>query len=221
MTKTVTAAISSIPAQEWTTIRYPQAIWDEQEQRWISDAEIAEVPFTAFTGRRRAEHVTARLIVRRVRRLNPATAPTGHRGHGEQGELFAAYRYHAAFTDSPLPLPDAESCHRGHAVIEQVIADLKNSALAHLPSGRFTANAAWLVLAAIAFNLTRAAGALASAAHARARTGTIRAQLIHTPARIARSAGRLLLHLPTDWPWQPALDELFTHALHDPIPTAA
>ena len=222
MTATVTAAIGSIPAQEWTTIRYPQAIWDEQEQRWISDAEIAEVPFTAFTGRRRAEHVTARLIVRRVRRLNPATAPTGHPGHGGhgghggQGELFAAYRYHAAFTDSPLPLPDAETCHPGHAVIEQVIADLKNSALAHLPSGRFTANAAWLVLAAIAFNLTRAAGALASAYHARATTATIRAQLITVPARLARSARRLLLHLPADWPWQPAWQRLFTAASTGP-----
>jgi hypothetical protein len=36
----------------------------------------------------------------------------------------------------------------------------KASALAHLPSGKFTANAAWFVLTVIAFNLTRAAGAL-------------------------------------------------------------
>ena len=51
----------------------------------------------------------------------------------------------------------ADKTHRGHAIIEQVHADLKNSALAHLPSGKFTANAAWLVLAVMAFNLTRAA----------------------------------------------------------------
>jgi hypothetical protein len=220
MTKTVTAAISSIPSGGWTAIRYPQAIWDEAEQRWISDAEIAEVPFTAFTGRRRAEHVTARLIVRRVRRLNPATTPTGHPGQGEQGELFAAYRYHAAFTDSPLPLDDAETCHRGHAVIEQVIADLKNSALAHLPSGKFTANAAWLVLATVAFNLTRAAGAAASTVHARATTATIRTQLINVPARIARSARRVLLHLPADWPWRGAWQHLLTTASTGP-PAAA
>ena len=74
----------------WTPIRYPNAVWDDEEQRWVSDAEVAEVAFTAFTGRRQAEHVTARLIVRRVRRLNPASAP----GAG-QGELFTAYRYHA------------------------------------------------------------------------------------------------------------------------------
>jgi hypothetical protein len=93
-------------------IRYRNAIFDQAEQRWISDAEVAEIGFTVFTGRRRTEHVTARLIVRRVRRLNP-----GHRGPGaEQGELFAAYRYHAVFTDSPQPMLDAESTHRDHAM---------------------------------------------------------------------------------------------------------
>ena len=66
------------------------------------------------------------------------------------------------FTDSPLPMLDAEADHRRHAVIEQVIADLKDGPLAHLPSGNFIANSAWLVLAVIAFNLLRAAGALAS-----------------------------------------------------------
>ena len=70
------------------------------------------------------------------------------------------------FTDSPLVMLQAEADHRRHAIIEQVIADLKNGPLAHLPSGRFNANGAWLVLAAMAFNLTRAAGALASPFHA-------------------------------------------------------
>jgi hypothetical protein len=87
--------------------------------------------------------------------------------------------------------------------------------------GVFTANAAWLICAAISHNLTRAVGALASAFHARARIGTIRAHLIHAPGRIARSAHRLALHLPRHWPWQPSLDELFRQALHDPLPTAA
>ena len=215
MTATVRRAITGIGEHGWTPIHYPNAIFDDDEQRWISDAEVAEVAFTAFTGRRKTDHVTARLIVRRVHRLNPIDVPTG------QDEMFAVYRYHAIFTDSPEPMLDAEATHRDHAIIEQVIADLKDSALAHLPSGVFTANAAWLICATIAFNLTRAAGALASARHARARTGTIRAQLIHTPARIARSAGRLVLHLPTDWPWQPGLDQLFRRALHDPLPTAA
>ena len=172
--------------------------------------------FTAFTGRRKTEQVTARLIVRRVPRLNPAAAPAG-----KQGELFAVYRYHAVFTDSPESMLAAEATHRDHAVVEQVIADLKNGPLAHLPSGVFTANAAWLVCAAMAHNLTRAAGALAGAHHRRARTGTVRVQLIATPARIARSAHRQVLHLPHGWPWEPGLDELFRRALHDPLPAAA
>jgi hypothetical protein len=214
-TPTVTRAITTIPDTAWAPIRYPNAIWDDDEQRWISDAEVAEIEFTAFTSRRKSEHITASLIVRRVRRLNPKTVPAG------QGEMFAVYRYHAIFTDSPEPMLHAEATHRDHAIIEQVIADLKDSALAHLPSGRFTANAAWLACAAIAHNLTRAAGALATTFHARARTGTIRAHLIAVPARLARSAHRLVLHLPQHWPWEDGLDELFRHALHDPLPTAA
>ena len=211
----VASAITTIPDDAWTPIHYPNAIWDDQEQRLVSDAEVAETTFTAFTSRRRGEHVTARLIVRRVRRLSPATVAAG------QTEAFAVYRYHAVFTDSAEPMLAAEATHRDHAIVEQVIADLKDSALAHLPSGVFTANAAWLACAAIAHNLTRAAGALATAFHARARTATLRAQLINTPGRIARSAGRLILHLPRDWPWEAGLDELFRRALHDPLPAPA
>jgi hypothetical protein len=76
-TATVTRAITTIAEQDWVAIRYPNAIFDHDEQRWISDAEVAEIGFTAFTGRRTTEHITARLIVRRVRRLNPATVAAG------------------------------------------------------------------------------------------------------------------------------------------------
>src|SRR3954454_4220665 len=160
LTPTVVAAITAIPDAAWVPIRYPNAIYDEQEQRWVSDAEVAEVGFTAFTGRRKTEHVTARLIVRRVRRLNPKHVPPG------QTEAFAVYRYHALFTDSPESMLAAEATHRDHAIVEQVIAELKNGPLAHLPSGIFTANAAWLVCAAMAHNRARAAGALAGGRHA-------------------------------------------------------
>jgi hypothetical protein len=215
LTPSVIRAITSIDEQAWTPIRYPRAIYDQDEQRWVSDAEVAETTFTAFTGRRHREHITARLIVRRVRRLNPATVPPG------QAEAFAVYRYHAVFTDSAEPMLAAEATHRDHAIVEQVIAELKNGPLAHLPSGVFTANAAWLACAAIAHNLTRAAGALAGGRHRRTRTATIRTQLIHTPARIAHSAHRQVLHLPRDWPWETGLDELFRRALHDPLATPA
>ena len=112
----------------------------------------------------------------------------------------------------------ADKTHRGHAIIEQVHADLKNSALAHLPSGRFTANAAWLVLAVIAFNLTRAAATLTKTTLTKATTGTIRRRLISVPARIATSARRLTLHLPIAWPWQQAWTQLFTQTCGPPCP---
>jgi len=190
----VRKAIAAIDDDAWTTIKYTNAVFDEAQQRWISDAEVAEIPYTAFTSKRKDQQITARLVVRRVKDMNP----------DNQSELFTAYRYHAVFTNSPLPMLAAESAHRAHAIVEQVIADLKNGPLAHLPSGQFWANSAWLVCAAIAFNLTRAAGTLAGALHARATTGTIRAQLINVPARLARSARRLTLHLPAAWPWQHA-----------------
>src|SRR5664280_308686 len=215
----VSTAIASIRADAWTPIHYPNAVWDEAEQRLISAAEIAEVPFTAFTSRRTADHISGRLIVRRVKRLNPtAKTVTSVAGGDRQGELFALYRYHAVFTDSPLPLVQAEKTHRAHAIIEQVHADLRSGPLAHLPSGSFAANSAWLVLAAIAFNLTRAAGCLASAFHAKATTGTIRAQLINIPARLARSARRLRMHLPQHWPWEQAWSQLFQATLAPPRP---
>jgi hypothetical protein len=215
LTPTVVKAITCIDEQAWTPIRYPNAIYDEAEQRWVSDAEVAEVAFTAFTNRRKSQHVTARLIVRRVRRLNPQHVPAG------QTEAFAVYRYHAVFTDSPESTLAAEATHRDHAIVEPVIAELKNGPLAHLPSGMFTANAAWLACAGIAHNLTRAGATLAGGRHARARTATIRSQLIHTPARLAHSAHQQVLHLPRDWPWEPGLDELVRRALHDPLPAAA
>jgi hypothetical protein len=211
MNPAVKKAIAAIADDAWTAIRYPQAVWDDEGQCWISDAEVAEMSFTAFTSRRKADHVTARLIVRRVKRLNPAPVPAG------QGELFTAWRYHAVFTDSPQPMLDAEQTHRQHAIIEQVHADLKAGPLAHLPSGSFAANSAWLVLAAIAFNLTRAAGALASGFHARVTTATIRAQLINIPARLARSARRLRLHLPHNWPWETAWSQLFDATCGPPV----
>jgi len=221
MNPAVSKAITSIDELAWTPISYPNAVWDDDEQRLISDAEIAEVPFVAFTSRRKTEHITGRLIVRRVKRLNPVnTSKTSSAktagAVAEQQELFAAYRYHAVFSDSPLTLVQAEKTHRAHAIVEQVIADLKSGPMAHLPSGSFMANSAWLVLAAIAFNLTRAAGCLASAFHARATTATLRAHLINVPARLARSARKLRLHLPQHWPWEPAWTQLFDATLGPP-----
>src|SRR6185436_1658366 len=95
---------------------------------------------------------------RAVDRPPSQTAQPEIRPHRGQDELFAVYRHHAVFTNSTEPMLLAESHHRDHAIVEQVIADLKSSAMAHFPSARMTANAAWLTCAVIAYNLARAAG---------------------------------------------------------------
>ena len=119
-----------------------------------------------------------------------------------QDQLFATYRYHAFFTTvdaDTLGTVAADKLHRQHAVIEQVFADLKAGPLAHMPSGKFQANAAWLVTAAITHNLLRTAATLAGGRLARARAVSIRQKIINIPARIAHRARRFILHLPTHW----------------------
>jgi hypothetical protein len=188
----IRAAIASIGEDAWTPIRYPHAVWDDQLGCWISDAEVAETEYTAFA-KKKGQAVTARLIVRRVRDQNRKAA-------AGQDELFPAWRHHAVFTDSPFELIQAEGQHRGHAVVEQVFADITSGPLAHLPSGVFAANAAWLSIAAMAHNLVRAAGALASPPFAKARAATVRRDLIAVAARTARHGrGHLTLHLPGGW----------------------
>ena len=213
MDPAVKAAIASIPEDAWTAIKYPRAIWDDQLRAWVSDAQVAEVPYTAFASKK-GQAVTARLIVRRVRDQN-AKAGDG------QGELFPAWRYHPVFTDSPFQLAQAEEQHRDHAVVEQVFADWTDGPMAHLPSGSFAANAAWLTCAAISCNLIRAAGCLASAFHARARGATIRRDLIDVAARAARHGrGHLTLHLPQDWHRQSQWLSLFEAACGPPARAA-
>jgi Transposase DDE domain group 1 len=147
--------------------------------------------------------VTARLIVRRIRRDDPAQVPG-------QEELVPTHRYHAVFTDSPYTLVQAEAQHRQHAIIEQVNADLIAGPLAHLPSGQFPANDAWLTCAAITHNLIRAAGHLAAGPWSTARPATIRTRIINVAARLAHRARTIHLHLPEYWPWQAAFDNLHT-----------
>ena len=188
----IRVAIAAIGDGAWTAIRYPRGIWDDQLGAWISGAEVAEAEYTAFASKK-GQAVTARLIVRRVRDLNKKAA-------GGQDELFPVWRYHAVFTDSPFVLLQAEGQHRGHAVVEQVFADVTSGPLAHMPSGVFAANAAWVAIAAMAHNLLRAAGALASLPFAKARAATIRRDLIAVAARTARHGrGHLTLHLPEGW----------------------
>ena len=205
LNKSVATAIATIDDTAWVPIVYPNAITDPDTGELISSAEIAEVAYTAFTSHGPTRQVTARLIVRRVPERN-----TKKLAAAAQDGLFEVWRYHALFTNQTAPLVEAEKTHRGHAVIEQVFADLKAGPLAHLPSKSFNANGAWLAITTIAFNLTRAVGVAAGGRYARAETATIRAHLIHTPARIATSARRVRLHLPTRWPWAASWQRLWT-----------
>ena len=215
MDPAIKRAITNIPDTAWQTIEYTDAVFDEATSTWVSKAEVAETVFTAFSSRKKVEQITGRLVVRRVPELNPKTADG-------QETLFDTHRHHAFFTTVDAEVLDtvaADKTHRKHAIIEQVNADLKDSALAHLPSGVFAANSAWLVAAVMAYNLTRAAGVLAAGPLGKARTGTIRRKLIHVPARIASSARRIRLHLPEAWPWQTPWQALFDHLYPPPQPT--
>ena len=165
-------AIEAIDADQWTPVRYPGAVQDPDTGAWISDAEVAEIPYTAFAAT--PDRVTARLVVRRVKDARYPDA------------LFPVWRYHPFFTNSTLSTVEADLTHRRHAIIETVFADLIDGPLAHLPSGRFGANSAWALCAAIAHNLLRAAGTLAGQAYAVARGATLRRRIVIMPARLAR-----------------------------------
>jgi hypothetical protein len=209
----IAAAIAAIPEQAWTAVEYPRAIWDDQLRCWVSDAQVAETGYTAFTSKK-GQAITARLIVRRVRDLNKQAA-------AGQDELFPAWRHHAVFTDSPFELVQAEAQHRDHAVVEQVFADWTDGPLAHLPSGSFPANAAWLTCAAITHNLLRAAGSLTGLAYGKARGATIRRDLIDVAARTARHGrGHITLHLPEGRHREHEWLTLFTAACGPPAAAA-
>ena len=183
----VQRAIAAISEDAWTPVAYPGAARDPDTGAWISDVEVAEVSYTAFAGH--PEETTARLVVRRVKDANHLDG------------LFPVWRHHPFFTNSELSTVEADITHRRHAIIETVFADLIDGPLAHMPSGRFGANSAWILCAAIAHNLLRAAGVLAGGAHAVARGATLRRKIVNVAARFARPQRRPVLHLPSHWPW--------------------
>jgi hypothetical protein len=136
MTPNIKAAIATIADDAWTAIQYTDAIVDEDTGQWISRAEVAEVPFTAFASSRKDEQVPGRLVVRRIPDFNAPANP-------DQASLFELWRFHAFFTTSDPEVLDtvaADKTHRAHAIIEQIHADLKNSALAHMPTSATSAD---------------------------------------------------------------------------------
>jgi len=155
--RAIQRAIDAIPDAAWVPIPY-----------WLDGgADVAETTYTACAGTR--HETTARLIVRRVR-------PTP----GSQLALDVVFSYHAILTDRDGPLPKVEADHRRHAIVEHTICDIKHHAgLAHLPSGRFAANAAWLSLVGIAYNLAKWTATAADLG--RVTTKTLRLTVIALP----------------------------------------
>lgn len=120
MTSNVTQAITQIPDTSWETIEYTHAVFDEGTGRWISSAEVAEIPFTAFTSRKKTDYIPGRLVVRRIPELNKKDI--------DQPGLFDLHRFHVVFTTADPDILDTvatDKTHRQHAIIEQVNADLK------------------------------------------------------------------------------------------------
>lgn len=213
MNTRIKTAIASIDEDAWSKIRYKNSIYDEATKTWVSEAEVAEVPFTSFTSKKKHHQVTGRLIIRRVPEKNAKKIAAG------QDTIFDTYRHHGFFTTISSQVLDtaaADQMHRGHAIIEQVNAELKAGPLAHMPSGRFQANAAWLAITTMAHNLMRATAVIIGGAMARVRALTLRHRIIGIPARIAHRARRLILHLPTNWKWADAFNRLWAAALGPP-----
>ena len=164
-------------------------------------AAIAAIPETAWTRLEaypdRGEAQIAetmlgprRLIVRRTRLV------------GDQAELWPDWRHHPFLTNRVEALAVVEAEHRQHAVVELAIRDLKDQALAHLPSGRFLANAAWTVIAAIAHNLLRWTTLIGLPDTIIPTARTLRRRLLTVPGRITRTARQVTLRMPARWPWQ-------------------
>jgi len=187
------ATIAAIPEDTWTPIPYWSSTGTFGFTAYgqpISGADVAETSYRPFGAR----GPRVRLVVRRVR----PTLDT-------QLALFSEFSYHAFITDRTGDTLPLEADHRAHAEVETAIRDLKQGAgLAHLPSGRFAANAAWLAIAIWAHNLSRWGSAigLPDTVPARTTTPTLRRRLFAVPGRLTCSARRWTLHFPRDWPWQ-------------------
>jgi hypothetical protein len=157
----------------------PQDAWTKiADYPEDGEAQIAE---TVYAGRR--------LIVRRTRLL------------GAQAELWPDWRHFCFLTNRDQDIKIVEAEHRDHAVVEQVIADLKDQALRHFPSGHFNANAAWTVLAALAHNLLRWTQLIGLPDTTVRAARTLRRRLLQVPGRLTRHARGWTLHLPARWPW--------------------
>ena len=169
-------------------MHYPGAVLDPDTGALISDAEVAETGYTLRPGHGRTSPPGWWCAASKM----PATRTRCSRCGGI-----------TRFSPTPtLPTAEADITHRRHAIIETTFADLIDGPLAHIPSGLFAANCAWLACAVIAHNLLRAAGTLAGGDHAVARGATLRRGPGHRARPLRRPARKPTdLHLPAHWPW--------------------
>ena len=175
----------SITARLTAPVRTVIAAIDEEAWQAIDYTEQGEAQVAETT------YKDTRLVIRRTRIL-PQQG---------QGELFPGWRHHAFVTDMDGPAIERDEFHRHHAVCELAIRDLKEEGLAHTPSGVFAANAAWLVIASLAHNLTRWVATLGLAITGPVVAATIRRRYLTLPGRITRSARLRTLRLPARWRW--------------------
>jgi hypothetical protein len=151
---------------------------------------IAEVAECHYKGRR--------LVVRRTRLV------------GRQATLWPEWRHFAFLTDQEGTAVEVDAFHRAHATVELAIKDLKEGAgMEHVPSGHFSANAAWLVCATLAHNLIRWSAMLGKITQedhlvvAR----TVRTRLLSVPGRLVNISGTPTLRAPLEWPWAEAFSQ--------------
>jgi hypothetical protein len=171
-----------------------------RRQPWIKDAisaidEGAWQPLAGYPagGEAQIAETTVagkRLVVRRTRLI------------GAQAELFPDWRHFAFLTNRPEPIEVVEAEHRQHAVVELAIRDLKDQALAHFPSGHYSANSAWTVIATLTHNLLRWTSIIGLPDRTIRAARTLRRRLLTLPGRLTRNARQWTLHLPARWPWQ-------------------
>jgi len=163
-----------------------QAVETIEESAWIT---VEDYPKDGEAQIAESTHGGRRLIVRRTRLL------------GAQAELWPDWRHFAFLTNRTEDITIVESEHRDHAVIEQVIVDLKDQALVHFPSGEFNANGAWTVLGALAHNLLRWTQLIGLPDSTVRAARTLRRRLITIAGRLTRHGRAWTLHLPARWPW--------------------
>jgi hypothetical protein len=204
VTDDVRAAISRVPRWAWTP-----AV--DAAGGWRDGAEVVDLTgLLDVTGWPQQ----MRVLVRRERPHPGAQLDAFEERDG--------YRYQAMATNTGIgQLAFLEARHRAHARIEDRIRQLQDAGGGRLPSRIFAVNAVWLILALTAADLLTFTQTILLTDQpdlARAEWKTIRYRLLHTAARITRSARQVWLRLAEGWPWALALARSFATLRRIPLP---